>query len=298
MPRARLPTPTAEPQRTPMKLLQLRSATCLLDYAGQRLLVDPMLAAPGAMPGFKLLGGGRRRNPLVPLPAGTDAALASATAVLLTHEHPDHFDAAGRAFARGRGLPVHATAVDAPHLRAKGLDARVVEGGSLGFPAEVIRARHAHGPLGYFLGPVAGYYLAAPGEPTVYVVGDAVLVDAVREAVERLAPEIIVAPAGSANVGFGGDILFSPHELETLVRLAPGRVVLNHLEALDHCPTTRDQLRARMTAAGLMSKVFIPEDGEQLEFTTNAERQAQPREDAPITRPGIQKWMTAPFSGA
>ena len=132
----------------------------------------------------------------------------------------------------------------------------------------------------------------------MYVVGDAVLVDAVREAVERLAPEIIVAPAGSANVGFGGDILFSPHELETLVRLAPGRVVLNHLEALDHCPTTRDQLRARMTAAGLMSKVFIPEDGEQLEFSAKAERQAQPREDAPITRPGIQKWMTAPFSGA
>lgn len=281
-----------------MKLLQLRSATCLLDYAGQRLLIDPMLASPGAMPGFKLLGGGRRRNPLVPLPAGADAALASATAVLVTHEHPDHFDAAGRAFARDRGLPVHATAVDVPHLRAKGLDARVVESGSLGFPVEVIRARHAHGALGFFLGPVAGYFLAAPGEPTVYLVGDAVLVDAVREAVARLEPDVIVAPAGSANLGLGGDILFSPDELEALVRLAPGQVVLNHLEALDHCPTTRAQLHARMAAAGLASKVHIPEDGEQRVFTAQSERIARPRVDAPVTRPGIQKWMTAPFSGA
>lgn len=281
-----------------MKLLQLRSATCLLDYAGHRLLIDPMLAAPGAMPGFKLLGGGRRRNPLVPLPAIADEALASATAVLLTHEHPDHFDAAGRAFVRQRGLPVHATAVDAPHLAAKGLEARVVESGSLGFPVEVIRARHAHGPLGFLLGPVAGYVLAAPDEPTLYVVGDAVLVAPVREAIERLAPDVIVAPAGSANLGFGGDILFSPDELEALVRLAPGQIVLNHLEALDHCPTTRAGLRARLTAAGLASRVHIPEDGEQLVFTARAEHPARPRVDAPVTRPGIQKWMTAPFSGA
>ncbi len=58
-----------------MKLLQLRSATLLLDYAGQKLLVDPMLADVGTLPGFKLRGEGRA-NPLVPLPSTAADALA------------------------------------------------------------------------------------------------------------------------------------------------------------------------------------------------------------------------------
>lgn len=280
-----------------MKLLHLRNATCLLTYAGERFLVDPMLSDVGAMPGFKLFGGGRRRNPLVPLPTVAADAIASATAILVTHEHPDHFDSAGRRLAKERGLPVHATAMDVPHLRRKGLDARVVEEGSLGFPSEVVPAKHGRGIVGFALGPVSGYYLAAPGEPSVYLVGDAILVDTVREAIARLSPDVIVAPAGSANFGIGGDILFSPRELVDLVTMAPGKVVLNHLEALDHCPTTRAEVRARMLDAGLADKVLVPEDGEEIELTGAGPR-SQPARTGGARRPGIQKWMTAPFSGA
>lgn len=115
-------------------------------------------------------------------------------------------------------------------------------------------------------GRVSGYYLAHPDEPSVYLTSDAVLTDELLEAVERLQPDVIVAPAGAANMGLGGDILFSVDELVTLVRRAPGQVVLNHLEALDHCPTTRHGLRARMKAEGLLEKVLVPEDGEEMSF--------------------------------
>ncbi len=57
-----------------MQIHHLRNATLILTLGERRLLVDPMLSAPGALPGFKVLGGGRRRNPLVPLPAGAEAA--------------------------------------------------------------------------------------------------------------------------------------------------------------------------------------------------------------------------------
>lgn len=278
-----------------MEIQQLRSATMLVTLGPHRLLVDPMLADVGAMPGFKMFGGGRRRNPLVPLPAETSAALERATGVLITHEHPDHFDLAGRAWTKEKRMPVWGNRMDVPRLRRKGLDARAVEDGGLELDVEIVPSRHGRGLLGWMLGPVAGYYLAAPDEPSLYITGDSILTDFVRDAIERLAPDVVVAPAGSANMGLGGDILFSPDELVELAQLAPADVVFNHLESLDHCPTTREGLRERMRHAGLADRVHVPEDGETLHFSRASKRRVAPR--AVTLAPGFQKWMTSPLAG-
>lgn len=45
-----------------------------------------------------------------------------------------------------------------------------------------------------------------------------------------------------------------------------GRFVLNHLAALDHCPTRRTDLRADVRRRGLIGRVSVPEDGETLVF--------------------------------
>ncbi len=51
-----------------MKITQVRNATLLLDYAGTRFLIDPMLSAKGAFPGFEGTANSQLRNPLVELP--------------------------------------------------------------------------------------------------------------------------------------------------------------------------------------------------------------------------------------
>lgn len=279
-----------------MQIRHVRNATTLLTLGKHRLLVDPMLAAPGAFPGFKLFGGGRRPNPLVPLPSDTFTWLEQATGVLITHEHPDHLDKAGTQWMKARGLPVWASSVDAPNLRKKGLAVREVEEGLADIAVERIPARHGRGWLAWMMGPVSGYYLAHPEEPSVYITSDAVLTEELLEAVERLQPDILIAPAGSANMGLGGDILFSVDELVTLVRRAPGQVVLNHLEALDHCPTTRAGLRERMKAEGLLSRVHIPEDGEALHFARPDTLPHPPPRAGALQEPGFQKWLTAHFT--
>jgi L-ascorbate metabolism protein UlaG (beta-lactamase superfamily) len=280
-----------------MKIQQIRSATLVLTIGEHRLVVDPMLSDPGAMPGFKMVGGGRRRNPLVALPEGTEEALATATGVLITHEHPDHLDGPGLRWIKERRLPVWTNGVDAPNLRRKGVEVRAIERDLPGVEVEVIRSRHGQGLLGWLLGPVSGYYLAHPDEPGVYLTGDSVLTASVTEAIGRLQPAVIVAPAGAANMGLGGDILFSVDELVRIIRQAEGEVVLNHLEALDHCPTTRAGLRQRLEAEGLGARVHIPADGEAIEFTRPATpARARPR-PAAGERPGMQKWLTAPFAG-
>lgn len=109
--------------------------------------------------------------------------------------------------------------------------------GALGMPVEVIRSRHGRGLFGWLLGPVCGYYIAPPDEPSIHLIGDSVLTRSVLDAVTRLSPDVIVVPAGAANMGIGGDILFSVDELVTLAKTATGALVFNHLEALDHCPT-------------------------------------------------------------
>lgn len=285
-----------------MQIQQLRNATIVVTLGAHRLLVDPMLSAAGAMPGFRVRGGPRRRNPIVALPPQANAALDDVTAVIVTHEHPDHFDRAGLAWIAERNLPVWTSAIDAPSLRRKGLDVHELVDGALGMRVEIVRSRHGQGLVGWLMGPVCGYYLAHPDEPSVYLIGDSVLTPNVLEAIERLQPDVVVAPAGAANMGVGGNILFSVDEIVTLVRASRGVVVLNHLEALDHCPTTRAALAARMATEGLSERVRIPGDGERLVFERAASERTGPHARGAVRptaerKPGVQKWVTSLFAG-
>lgn len=51
-----------------MQLTLIRNATLLLEYGGQRLLIDPMLAPKGHYPAFAGSPNDHLRNPLVDLP--------------------------------------------------------------------------------------------------------------------------------------------------------------------------------------------------------------------------------------
>lgn len=280
-----------------MKIHHLRNATAILAIGEHRLLVDPMLSEPGTLPGFKVAGGGRQKNPLVALPDEAAAALEGVTAVLVTHEHLDHLDPAGVAWIKARALPVWTNAIDAPNLRGKGLDVHELIDGALGMGIEVVSSVHGRGVIGWALGPVHGYYLAHPDEPSLYVTGDSVLSASVLDAVDRLTPDVILAPAGAANFGVGADILFSVDELVELTRHAKHQVVFNHLEALDHCPTTRGELRARMKSEGFEQRTHVPEDGGVVTLERpGAGPHALPRAAEP-QRPGFQKWFTAKFAG-
>lgn len=274
-----------------MRYHHARNATGILELGEHQILIDPMLSEPGTLPGFKMFGGDKRRNPLVSLPEPSREALDRVTAVLITHEHPDHLDKPGVAWIRERGLRVHASSIDVRHLRSRGLEVEEVYDRLLDIPAEVVPGRHGRSIFAFLMGPVSGYYLAAPDEPSVYLTSDSVWSAPVEDAIESLQPNVIVAPAGAANFGKGPDILFPLDETIELVRRAPGQVILNHLEAVDHCPVTRDDLSDRLRSKGLLEKVWIPQDGETREYDAH---QGPPRPPRATKRrkPGLQKWLT------
>ena len=261
-----------------MLITQLRNATVLLEFqhAGRPvgLLVDPMLAPRGSLPALRYLGTRRQRNPLVDLPTEADAALQRVTHALITHcqrGHFDHLDRAGKRFLRERQIPVFCMPHDAAYLAQRGLQVLPLVGEdrqpfALGGQVTPVACTHGRGWVARFMEHGHGYLLELPGEPSVYLAGDTVLTPPVRDCLQRLQPDVAVLPAGGARFDLGTDILMDAAEVAQAAALTNGAVVVNHLEALDHCPTTRAQVRALAQHGGWAHRLWVPEDGECREY--------------------------------
>jgi L-ascorbate metabolism protein UlaG (beta-lactamase superfamily) len=140
----------------------------------------------------------------------------------------------------------------------------VVALNSLQFGGEItaVPALHGHSWANKLMANGAGFYLQLPGEPSIYISGDTVYTEDVERALTEFKPDIAVMASGSASLDVGGPILMPMQELIRFVQNTPHKVIANHLEALNHCPTTRFQLKKELEKRGLFSNVFIPEDGE------------------------------------
>jgi len=255
-----------------MKIHQLRNATIILEFGSQRILVDPMLARKGALPPLRVFGA-RQRNPLVELPDSASAALDLVTHCLITHcqkGHFDHLDRAAKKWLRETQIPVICTPHDAGYLAKRGLNIQPLPGNHaqptpfLGGTIRTVKCTHGRGLIGKVMEHGVGYFIEMQGEPSVYLAGDTVLTEAVREFVLSCQPQVSVIPAGGARFDIGGDIIMGSEQAIAFTQLARGKVVANHLEAISHCPVSRAALAAAAQQAGVESRLFMPADGELL----------------------------------
>jgi L-ascorbate metabolism protein UlaG (beta-lactamase superfamily) len=249
-----------------MRLRLIRNATLLVKAGERVLLVDPMLDPAGARPPVENTAN-RERNPLVELPEPPEVVTASLDAVLVTHLHQDHFDdtAAG---LLPKDLPLFCQPADADRLRGRGFsDVRPVASDVDWDGLRIARTdgRHGTGRIAEQLGPVSGFVLAAPGEPVLYVAGDTIWCDEVASALDRHRPDVVVVNAGAARFLEGDPIVMTADDVVSVARHAPqARVVVVHLEAINHCPLTRADLHQRLHDERLTAHVTVPEDGAEV----------------------------------
>jgi len=255
-----------------MHVQQIRNATLVIDYAGKRFLVDPLLAGQGAYPGFAGTANSHLANPLVGLPVSLDALL-DVDAVVVTHLHADHWDEAARRLVP-RGLPLFAqNEADAAALRADGFaDVRLIDGAVFEGIA-LRRTGGQHGSdqvmavIGERMGEVSGVVFSHPIEPTLYVAGDTVWNRHVEDSLAAWKPDVVVLNCGDAQVPGLGAIIMDQHDLARVAQAAPqATIIASHLEAVNHCVLTRAALRGFLDTEGLLGRVLVPEDGEVCEF--------------------------------
>ena len=272
-----------------MKIHHLRSATFVIESGEHFILVDPMLSDKGALPPFARLRHKSARNPLVSLPDNASEILDKVTVCLITHSqkfgielltHTDHLDNPGKSFLRKNNIPVVCLQRDAAYMKKNGIDVETTltywqPSQLLGGQITAVPALHGHGWVHTLMANGAGYFLEIPGEPSIYISGDTVFTKDVKRALTEFEPDVAVVAAGGAGLDVGGPILMPMEEIITFIQTAPHQVIANHLEALNHCPTTRSQLKQKLEERDLLSKTFIPDDGETItiEATTRTQRQ-------------------------
>ncbi|MCA4823756.1 MAG: MBL fold metallo-hydrolase, partial [Serratia rubidaea] len=110
-----------------MKLTQIRNATLVLEYAGKKFLIDPMLAEKDAWDGFAGSARSHLRNPMVALPVAIEELL-DVDAVIITHTHTDHWDEAAQQLVPKDMLIYTQNESDAALIRSQGfLNVRALE---------------------------------------------------------------------------------------------------------------------------------------------------------------------------
>ncbi len=263
-----------------MKIHHLRNATFVIESGTKHILIDPMLCEKGTLPPFARFRHKSRKNPLVSLPENAPEILRKVTHCLITHsqkfgvkalQHTDHLDAEGEAFLQKNNIPVITREQDVSYLKKHGLTIEVgltywQSVNFLGGAITAVPALHGHSWIHNLMANGAGFYLQLPDEPTIYISGDTVYTNDVERALTEYMPDIAVMASGSASLDISDPILMPLEELVTFVQTAPKIVIANHLEALNHCPTSRLQLKQTLEKKDLLSNVFIPDDGETLIF--------------------------------
>lgn len=250
-----------------MKLQLVRHATLWLEYANRRFLIDPMLGDAGSKPPIDNTPNDRR-NPLVPLPQPVEHWLRpDLDAVVVTHLHPDHWDEAA-AEKLPKDILLLCQPGDEETLRSCGFtrvtgvtDRLELEGAGI----SLIRTggRHGTGEIGQRMGRVSGFVFRAADEPSLYLAGDTIWCDEVKQALDLHHPDIAVVNAGGARFNTGGPITMDAEQIVELCRYdSATQVVAVHMEAINHCLVTRGDLRRRLEAEGLRQRVAIPDDGQ------------------------------------
>jgi len=234
-----------------MTLTLVRNACLLVETGGRRLLVDPMLRAARTTPPIEGTPN-QVPNPLVELPFPAEEVVRGIDGCIVTHLHGDHFDDAA-AELLPRDLPLLTQPESAGALRERGFThVDDTYAGWLGLELELTRGRHGTGELGAALGPVSGFVVDG-----LYVAGDTIWCDEVRDALDRHRPHTVVVNAGGARFDEGDPIVMTVEDVRAVRSATDARVVVVHLEAMNHCLERRDAYRA-------IEGVLVPDDGETL----------------------------------
>lgn len=251
-----------------MDIQLIRNASLWIEYNGKTILVDPMFSDQGINPPI-MNSANDRRNPLVPLPDDINHWTVP-DLLIISHLHQDHWDAKA----------IEVLPYSTPILCQPGNNEQIIGQGFTdvtvvqnikeweGIVFSRIDGHHGRGEIGERMGQVSGFVLQAEGEPTLYLAGDTIWCEEVVEALDQYHPDVTVVNAGGARFIEGDPIIMDEYDVEQVCQHAAYTQVLTvHMEAINHCLLTREQLAEYVDRKGFSKQVIILQDGQHIQYS-------------------------------
>lgn len=246
----------------------IRNATLKIQYGGKTILVDPLLSGKGEL--HSVIG--VNRNPTVHLTMPIDSVMKDVDFTLVTHSHFDHFDKAAAQSIADKHTVYIQPADSTFYLNEYGMtntepvnNSKVIDG------ITIYRTggEHGRGPIKEKMGEVSGFVLKKQGQPTIYIVGDCLWTEEIKQNIEHYKPEWVIINTGGAIIPAlskeYGTLIMNEKDVVAMIKESPSycRFIAVHMDAIDHCQTTRSILRNEADFAGISKeKLLIPYDGE------------------------------------
>lgn len=253
-----------------MNIQLIRNATLIVEYAGKKFLVDPMLADKGTIPPFPNAPRQDQNNPLIDLPTSIDNIINGVDAVIVTHLHYDHWDeAAINALPKDIKL-FSQNEEDATEIRNAGFqNVEVLTEDTVFEGIRLIKTKgeHGRGEILKMAGLVCGVVFKHTNEKTLYLAGDTVWYGAVQDVIETHKPEIIVVNAGDNQFLVGDSLVMGKEDVYEVYKAAPNaKIITVHMESVNHWTLSREELKNYINEKGMSSNVLVPNDGESNTF--------------------------------
>ena len=256
-----------------MEIHQIRNATVIITYAFRRFLVDPWLGPKDYMPGFEGAYNSEVRQPRVELPCDIKS-IVDVDAVILTHFHPDHWDKYA-SDALDKNIPFFVQSeADLERMSLEGFKNITVlsEKGTIFEGITLYKTHCQHGkravvkPLCEALGmpyDAMGVVFEAENEKTLYVAGDTIWCDEVKNSISKFNPEIIVINACGARVLSGNErLIMDEDDVKRISEFAKeALIVASHMGTVSHLTVTRDDIKNLS-----LNNVVVPDDNQILTF--------------------------------
>jgi L-ascorbate metabolism protein UlaG (beta-lactamase superfamily) len=121
--------------------------------------------------------------------------------------------------------------------------------------------------LGNMTEKASGVIFNHSEEKSLYIMGDTVWYDGIKNVLYKYTPEIIAVNAGNAKFVDGRYLIMSKEEFFEAVKAAPyAKFLATHMEGVNHLTLSREDLSDYAKEMGFEDKLSIPADGETCEF--------------------------------
>ncbi|MFS2189873.1 L-ascorbate metabolism protein UlaG (beta-lactamase superfamily) [Mucilaginibacter sp. SG538B] len=245
--------------KSEVNVTYLGGPTIILEIGGLRLMTDPTLDPAGEQfmindkPAYHKTEG----------PATTD--IGKIDVVLLSHDqHGDNLDHAGRELLKQVDKTL-TTKIGAERLGGNAFGLAPWESIALNDEVVITGTPARHGPAGSekLTGDVTGFIVTIAGLQ-IYITGDTVFYDGVKEVAEKFKPQYVFIFAGAAKPRGPFNVTMGTNDaIDTAFAFPDATIIPVHFEGWSHYTETGEMLQQSFNALGIGGQLRILQPGVQ-----------------------------------